>query len=1379
MAKNFYVKIVSGSDAGPYNIYYDQVSSENIATNFNTSLLATGVTYTELTINLGFHVSVPDSATKLIVYNTNTRVITECESNIDETFLPTPTPTSTATATPTSTETPTPTPSPSPSSTETPTPTPTGTPTPTPSPSPSPTETPTSTPTSTPIPTSTPTPTPTPNCDFYFDLSVNHSPTDISLTNNTINENNSINTIIGALSTSTLDTGDTHTYSIVGGSSNFNISGDNLRASVVFNYESITSYNITIRTTDSIGQFYDKLFTIFINNVNEAPYGLSINNDSQQENTSIGMDIGTFSTLDVDANNTFTYSLYDTSNFQDNNSFTLTTSGVLRNAVVFNFEVKNSYSIRVRTTDAGGLTYEGTFTINVTNQNESPTDINLSSSSISENVPIGTNVGTLSATDPDSGDTFTFTLVDSGTFIDNNSFSINSTTLKSNAIFDFEAKNSYSIRVRVTDAGGLALDKTITITITNVTIVVTASSTTNVTCNGGNDGVITVSNAVGGTASYTYSRDGVNYQVGTTFGSLTAGSYTIYAKDSYGEIGTTSVTVTQSSAVSASISSSANPTCWDGNNGSISVSGSGGTGSYTYSKDGTNYQSSATFSTLTTGTYTLYVKDSNGCVASTTITLSKSVPNATISITNATCHGGTGTIVITSGTGGSGSGYEAKLNVGGTYTPLTATFSTLSVGTYTIYIKDGSGCAQTYSATINQPTVVTITTTSLTYTTCWDGSDGQVILAASGGSGVGFQYRVDGGAWQNSSTFSGLGANIYYFEAKDSNGCVSPNGVTVNFTKSQPNCTKTVTNVLCHGGSGSISVSSPNGSNSGVYTVSINNGTYQSFPHTFSGLGAGTYTIRVKDYLGCIGAYSVTVTQPSAALNYSVQSTSQPTCFGSSDGSISVLGTNGTPPYTYSKDAGNYQSSGVFSNLTSGFYFIYVRDSNNCDIYFGVDITRSAPNATISVTNPDCNAGTGTITVSGGSGGSGSGYRAKNGSGGSYTNLPVSYSSLGSGTYSIFISDSLGCEQSYSATVTVPSAVSGSFSGISFPTCYNYNNGSLTVVGGGGASNGGYKYAISTNGGSYSAYTAFKNSHTFSNLVSGNHSIIVLDSNSCYAIISYNLTVSAPELGSVTVNDVSCFGGSNGSIVVSTLNGGSSPRTVSINDVDYFYPSHTFSSLTSGVYTLYVKDGNDCVETYSRTINQPTSQSVSLTVVSIPTCENGSDAVLQLSSSGGVFPKTYRLYADTTSPYTTCGGDLVGTYSTSTFGTTFNVGSLTSYGYCLEVTDANGCVINSGVVVVSPCIQTGGICYSVTYSSMPNDMYVRYRDVNDTIQTSLIIGLFTLDNGDGTYTAAICVKQGSSYSYPVYVQYGSETFHSETWIEGGLCGSNSECLLNN
>ena len=102
----------------------------------------------------------------------------------------------------------------------------------------------------------------------------------------------------------------------------------------------------------------------------------------------------------------------------------------------------------------------------ITNQN--PTDILLSNSTIAENQPINTVVGTLSTTDPNAGDTFTYSLVSGAGDTDNPSFNISGNQLRTSAVFDYETKNSYSIRIRTTDQGGLFYEKAFTITVTQV-----------------------------------------------------------------------------------------------------------------------------------------------------------------------------------------------------------------------------------------------------------------------------------------------------------------------------------------------------------------------------------------------------------------------------------------------------------------------------------------------------------------------------------------------------------------------------------------------------------------------------------------------------------------------------------------------------------------------------------------------------------------------------------------------------------------------------------------------------------------------------------------------------------------------------------------------
>jgi hypothetical protein len=1357
MARFFDIQIISGTAPGPYTVYYDTVGSGNIATLTDSGNPATSVSFSSL--STGINVTIPDESTTIILYNEQCLID---EIFVVPTFTPTPTPTSTPTPTPTPTETPTPTPTPTSTPTPTPTPicdfdviaenitTPTPTPTPSPTPTPTPTSTPTETPTPTPTPTETPTPTPTdtptptptptPNCLFDFDINVNFAPTDINISHNRINENSAVGTIVGYLSTTSIDTIDYHTYSLPG-SAPFTIVGDELRSSIIFDYEVTTQYTVAVRTTDTVGQYYDKQFTIYVDNVNEAPYGINISG-SIPENSPTGTTAGTLSTLDSDTGDAFTYSLINYGSYPDNYSFDLSSSGVLTSTAVFDYETKNAYQLNVRTTDVvTGLYYDGLVSVSVTNVNEPPTGIDLSSSSISENVPTGTTIGTLSTYDPDAGDTFTYTLIDPLQYPDNVNFTITGAVLKSKSVFNYETKDTYLIGVRSTDALGSNADELIYIYITDSTITVTASATTNVTCNGGSNGVITVSNATGGTAAYTYSKDGTNYQAGTTFSSLTAGSYTIYAKDSYGEVGSTSVTVTQPTIISFT-STGTNPTCNGDSDGSISISSvTGGVAPYTYSIDGTNYQSGTTFSNLSNGTYTTYTKDSSGCVRTNTTGLNRTQIAATISSSNLTCYGnGTGSITISSVSGGQGGPYSTKVNVGGTYQVLSTsrTYSSLAAGTYTIYVKDVAECERTFSVTITEPSVLIPQGGNNVPPTCYNSSDGQVAFSGGGGTSP-YTYSLDGINYQSSGTFSNLPIGSYTGYVQDANGCVET--ITRNINRSEPNASFSVTNILCNSGNGSIAVSNGSGGAGGTYQAKFgSDGTYANLPVTYSSLSAGTYTIFIKDGEGCVQTYNQTIIQPTA-IGISVDSATAPTCYNGSNGSIVVSGSGGTSPYTYSKDGTNYQSSGTFNTLTTGSYTLYVKDTNGCVTSTSRTLSKSAPSATISASNPSCSTGTGTITVSDGSGGSGTGYQAKNGSGGTYVNLPVTYSSLGGGSYVIYVKDSAGCESTDSRTITIPSAVTISLSSSSAPTCFNGGDGSIVVSASGG--NGSHQYRI--NSGSW------QSSGTFSSLGSTSYNLQARDTNGCESsTINVNITKSAPT-ASVSQSNVSCNGGSNGSITVSSPSGGSgSGYTYSRDGVNY-QSSGTFSSLTAGTYSIYVKDGVGCVNAVTTIeITQPSAQAATITVNTFATCNGVEDGAITLSSSGGTFPKTYRLYADTSAPYVTCGGTLVGTYTGVTSGgPSVYVTGIDEYGYCLEVTDNNGCVTNSSVVETTAC---SGTCYTITLPQSiltynGESLYINYTKTNGTLVSRPYSDFPAEFSANNDYITNICSNFQPSYQY--------------------------------
>ncbi|MFM6129345.1 MAG: cadherin domain-containing protein, partial [Sphaerospermopsis kisseleviana] len=197
---------------------------------------------------------------------------------------------------------------------------------------------------------------------------------------------------------------------------------------------------------------------------NQAPTDLTLSNNTLPENQPLNTLIGNLATTDPNTGNSFTYSLISGIGDDDNDLFTLQNNQLLSNAS-FDYENNNSYTIRVRTTDQGNLSYEKALTINITNLNETPTNLTLSTNTVNENQPIGTTIGILNTIDPDVGNIFTYRLISGVGATDNALFTIQNDQLKTNAIFDYETKNTYNIRIRTLDQGRAIYEKALTINI--------------------------------------------------------------------------------------------------------------------------------------------------------------------------------------------------------------------------------------------------------------------------------------------------------------------------------------------------------------------------------------------------------------------------------------------------------------------------------------------------------------------------------------------------------------------------------------------------------------------------------------------------------------------------------------------------------------------------------------------------------------------------------------------------------------------------------------------------------------------------------------------------------------------------------------------------
>lgn len=289
-------------------------------------------------------------------------------------------------------------------------------------------------------------------------LNVNEAPTNILLSSNTIAENSPVNTGIGILTGNDSDLNDNLSFSVVVGTSNFNINGNELRSSVVFDHESASTQSVTIRATDSGGLYVDKQFTINVLNVNEAPTAITISNSSILENNAVGDVIGTLSATDPE-NNSVTFSL-DTVN--DYASFSIF-GNQLKAATVFNRELKNLYTIRVIATDTSNNIYSQNLNISIGNRVEPPLNISLSSNQILENNLTDAIIGTLSAIDPEGG-TIGFSVVSGA-----DKFNVVSVggiwKLRASIPFNYSIQTSHNVTIRATNANSEYADKIFTIEI--------------------------------------------------------------------------------------------------------------------------------------------------------------------------------------------------------------------------------------------------------------------------------------------------------------------------------------------------------------------------------------------------------------------------------------------------------------------------------------------------------------------------------------------------------------------------------------------------------------------------------------------------------------------------------------------------------------------------------------------------------------------------------------------------------------------------------------------------------------------------------------------------------------------------------------------------
>lgn len=823
------------------------------------------------------------------------------------------------------------------------------------------------------------------------------------------------------------------------------------------------------------------------------------------------------------------------------------------------------------------------------------------------------------------------------------------TPFSSTMIHNGLGAGTYVVTVR--DASSCVNDTTIIITEPlPFTINAAATSSYNgsdVSCPTACDGTVDVTQ-LNGVGSITYNMTSFLPQTSTSWtnvcGSLSFGAYTINATDANGCTANTAITLTEPLPWVYAVDS-VKETCNSANGqASISVT-QGGTGGLAYSWTPTG-QINSTASNLVTGIYTVTVTDINSCsftedifVDEADITLDfDSVPP---------CNGGNdgSATVNPNGT----PPYQITWFNGDT----TNTTIGLAPGFYSVTVVDATGCLVTDSVEVPVGANVDVTLDSLNSmlnVACFGYPSSGVTVNATGGTGANtYLYHIPNTfpIPQASNTFSGLYAGTYPIYATDANGCSNSVVVTI----SQPDqliFTTLLADVSCSlGADGMVSIDTIYGGTA-PYTYLWSTG---AITPIISGLTAGMYTVQATDANGCLSSPTsdtIIINEP-PALQSSVTVLSHSNCAGAqtlATGEISVSISGGTSGYTYLWSTGAVTPS--INLLMPGVYTVVATDANGCTISDTAEILSGTnPDLAVVIQNVSCFGANDGMMFTSATGGT-TPYQFTADGGSNFVPSGTPFGPSGQEGYFITVVDSLGCTDSDSVYVSEPDLLQVTSFNIQNVSCYDSANGELEVIFTGGTAPFTYLW---DNG---------QTNQTAVNLVPGNYSVLITDTNNCNDN-SFIVAITQPDslyISSLSSTEVLCNGDSTGSATV-VASGGTS-------NYSYAWSSGALtdvaSNLFSGTYSVTVSDINGCSRNSSIVVTEPNALNTTYIKDSV-TCIGGSDGWATALVSGGVTPYNY-LWDN---------GSILATAN-----------NLAAGYHTVTITDANGCILIDSVNILEP-----------------------------------------------------------------------------------------------
>ena len=824
----------------------------------------------------------------------------------------------------------------------------------------------------------------------------------------------------------------------------------------------------------------------------------------------------------------------------------------------------------------------------------------------------------------------------------------------------------------VTDSNSCVLTKEYVLTQPDLLVVDTITQTNDVLCYGDKGVELEVSNIFGGVSPYSYEwilkGDSTVLNTGTKLSNVGAGTYVIKITDDNGNEASKEYTVVEPAVLAISNVDSQDVSCFEGNDGFIDLTISGGVLPYTYSwKHG---ETTSRIENLKKGTYEVTIRDKNLCEVSRSFTITE--PSEGLSISNETVVNLTGfetdngsiSVDISGGTPSYTYEWRVKGNVA--IIGNSNTLSSIAAGAYELTVIDSNSCSLVEDYTVTQPALLEVDIQETLSILC-NGDKGILTATVTGGvTPYSYEWTLKGNTTVIGTTnkLENTSAGTYLIKITDDNG----NEASKEYTVVEPA-------VLAISNVDSQDVSCFEG-NDGFIDLTISGGV---LPYTYSwkhgettsrieNLNKGTYEVTIRDKNLCEVSRSFTITEPSEGLSISNETVVNLTGFETNNGSISVDISGGTPSYTYEwRVKGNTSIIGntnTLSSIAAGDYELTVIDSNSCSLVEDYTVTQPALlevdiQETLSIL---CNGDKGilTATVTGGVTPYSYEWTLK----GNTTVLGTTnkLENTSAGTYVIKITDDNGNEASKEYTVVEPAVLAISNVDSQDVSCFEGNDGFIDLTISGGV----LPYTYSWKHG--------ETTSRIENLNKGTYEVTIRDKNLCE--VSRSFTITEPSEGlsisNETVVNLTGFETNNGSISVD-ISGGTPSYTYEWRvkgNTSIIGNTNTLSSIAAGDYELTVIDSNSCSLVEDYTVTQPALLEVDIQETLSILC-NGDKGILTATVTGGVTPYSYE--------WTLKG-------NTTVLGTTNKLENTSAGTYVIKITDDNGNEASKEYTVVEPAV---------------------------------------------------------------------------------------------